>query len=414
MQPCPRCGQELPVDERLSTWCDACGWNLAPPDDTIRSGRLERAYRAAGNRLGRALVRELRETEALEPRTTPSLLAAYAIAVAIHLLVLSMAVGAVVLLVVGLPNPFAALGALLFGGLAFLMRPRFGEMPEGIVVTERDAPRLTALVREVADALGMPPPARVVIDHEFNGGWALVGLRREPVMLLGLPLLTALEPQERVALIGHEIGHGRNGDARRGLVIGTAVDALLTLRWMLEPDRGESGYGAAGSLADAAMWVLSRPVVGLLYLEYHLLMRESQRAEFLADDLGARVAGTPAALSIEEKLLLTPLWSAVVRGATVRREDVDLFARLREAFENVPERERERRRRVARLEDTRLDLTHPPSGARIELLEARPPRPEVITLSAYDSAAIDEELRPLRPALAATALDESAGLLYTG
>ena len=35
-------------------------------------------------------------------------------------------------------------------------------------------------------------------------------------MRLGLPLVSVLEPQERVALIAHEIAHDVNGDPARG------------------------------------------------------------------------------------------------------------------------------------------------------------------------------------------------------
>ena len=51
----------------------------------------------------------------------------------------------------------------------------------------------------------------------------------------------------------------------------------------------------------------------------------------------------------------------------------DLFDSLAQAVRAVPAREIERRRRVARLADSRLDATHPPTGSRIELLEATTP-----------------------------------------
>ena len=413
-QPCPECGHELPVHERLSTWCDRCSWNLRPVDPEPPKGRLARAYAAAGVRLGARLVRELRDAESLKPRLTANLLAAYAIAVLVLAFWLALVIGGVALALSG--NPVAIAAAVVMGGLAVLMRPRPVELPEEAEDVEPDrAPRLHALVSEVAGAIGAPAPRRLRVDHDYNAYWTLAGWRRERVLTLGLPLLTALDPAERVALVAHELGHGRNGDARRGLVVGTALHSLVGLLEALVPDHGESGWGPIGALVDGVLWLLTRPVVALLYLEYTLLMRDSQRAESLADELAARAAGTGAAAGLLEKLLLEPVWYGLVRTAAVRREsDGDLFEALREAVAGVPERERERRRRVARLEDMRLDISHPPTYARLDLLHARPPRSPSVALSAFESDRIDDELRELRPRLTATALDESAGALYSG
>jgi hypothetical protein len=53
---CPTCGATVPVLEGYVTWCHECGWNVtAPPRPDLRAGRLE-------------------------PRLTPSKLAAYALA----------------------------------------------------------------------------------------------------------------------------------------------------------------------------------------------------------------------------------------------------------------------------------------------------------------------------------------------
>lgn len=101
----------------------------------------------------------------------------------------------------------------------------------------------------------------------------------------------------------------------------------------------------------------------------------------------------------------------MARGAAVRREAGNVFKRLRTALEDVPERERERRRRVARLDDMRLDITHPPTAARIDLLLARPPRQPTVALDEPRSDRIDDELRPQ---IAAAAVEASEGELYTG
>ncbi len=51
---------------------------------------------------------------------------------------------------------------------------------------------------------------------------------------------------------------------------------------------------------------------------------------------------------------------------------------------------------MAHLEDSRLDDSHPTTGLRIELLEARPVEPGLVAMTESESARIDAELSPIR------------------
>ena len=106
-----------------------------------------------------------------------------------------------------------------------------------------------------------------------------------------------------------------------------------------------------------------------------------QRAEYLADAAAARVAGTAAAIALHERLLLYRTFQDAIQQAALADDARGALDRVRAALRSVPERERERRRRVARLEQTRLEDTHPPTGMRIALLEDRAPLPPAVTLS---------------------------------
>lgn len=237
------------------------------------------------------------------------------------------------------------------------------------------------------------------------------------MLTLGLPLLTALEPQERVVLIAHELGHARNGDSRRGLLVGSAVRGLAELYGLLAPERmSELDDNTYELIPYAFFWVISRPVYWALLVEYHLLLRDSQRAEYLADSFAAKVAGTNATIGLHEKALLGSAVSGLVKfGADpASKPSTDLFEQIRAHMALVPDRERERRRRVARLEDARLDVTHPPTGLRIRLLEERPVDEPAVSLSQAGSDSIDFELAPLRPALQERLLDEYRDSLYYG
>lgn len=350
-----------------------CGWNLkAPPRTEAGRGRLERLYSGIGRRLAGRLSDELLRADNLEPRLTPSRLMAYLIAAGVYAWALLLFAIAVLLAVIDFPNPFGFLLAFVPFSLAFFMRPRLGKPPTDDVLDRQAAPTLYALADEVADALQTPPAHVIVVNEEFNASWSILGLRRRRVLTLGLPLLSMLAPQERVAVIAHEFAHGRNGDSSRGLFIGSAVRALEELYAVFAPDPSisDGGYGTEYELGlfdritNVFMWIVSRPILGLLYLELYLLLQDSQRAEYLADALGAQVAGTAGAVGVHEKLFLETTFQAAVQRAS-RAPDgdsADVFEEAAAMTANVPERERQRRRRVARLEEARLDDTHPPSA----------------------------------------------------
>ena len=384
------------------------------------SGRLGRLYASIGRRLGDRLVAELRTAERLEPRLTASRVAAYGIAALVYLGVLLLVATAVGSLVIGFPNPFAiGIAAFLFA-LAWLLRPRFGKPPEEGVLERSEAPILYGVVDEVASALDTKPVDLIAVDHEFNASWQIVGLRRRRVLQLGLPLLAMLEPQERIALIAHELAHGRNGDSGRGLFVGSAVRALEEVYALLAPESDTDSYWELAifeKLANMGMWVISRPSLGLLYLQLFLLMRDSQRAEYLADALAAEVAGSRGSIGLSEKMFLEPTFRAVVQhAARERNEDAacDIFGELAAKVAGVPERERDRRRRVARLEEARLHDTHPPTALRIELVEARAVRDPIVSLDPAKSAAVDAELMGKRKEFQQLLVEEYRDSLYYG
>src|SRR5262249_61111144 len=106
------------------------------------------------------------------------------------------------------------------------MRPKPGRVPSEDVTSQKDFPTLHAFVNEVAQKLGGQPIRNIVVNESFNAAYGVIGWRRVPVLWIGLPLWMALRPQERLALIGHEIAHGVNGDGTRGFIVGSALSGL--------------------------------------------------------------------------------------------------------------------------------------------------------------------------------------------
>jgi Zn-dependent protease with chaperone function len=409
---CPECGASVPVVDGYPAWCE-CGWNLErPPVPWRADGPFARVAARLGRSSGERLAASLRGAE--EPRGgwTPAKVLAYVVAAGVHGLTLALLVGGIAAIVAEFPEPFSILTGLAMVCLAGFMRPRVPPMPEGDVLAPAAAPALHALARAVTAALDRPAPTAIVADTRWNASWTVVGWRRRRVLVVGLPLLAALGPQERVAVLAHEVGHDRNGDATRGLFVGSAVVGLDALSDLLRPPSRPMDFGALESLTSALTWLLTRPVDAILWLEARLLLRDMQRAEYLADAAAAKVAGSAATIALHERLLLRPTFQHAIQRAALENDARGALDRVRAALDAVPPRERERRRRVARLEHARLEDTHPPTGMRIALLEERSPLPPAVVLSRFDSERIDAEVAPLEAAAGRALVDRYRAALH--
>src|SRR5207247_5205658 len=123
-----------------------------------------------------------------------------------------------------------------------------------------------------------------------------------------------------------------NGDPRRSVFVGTAFDTLVSWYQLLRPGLRRPVPRHARSAAESMTRLaelLLRPFLALLALFVkwiaigllHLIWRAGQRAEYLADDLSARVAGAPAAISWLERSTLQDVFLQVVHGTTRTRQN---------------------------------------------------------------------------------------------
>jgi Zn-dependent protease with chaperone function len=410
LETCPDCGSAVDVHPGFTPWCE-CGWNLDLPQGRA-PGSFDRLLSKAAHRLDRRLGEAVRRSD-LQPRLTVAKGTAYAISAGVYLVALGLIAAGVflALAVRGLLGIFCGVALVLIG---VLMRPRFGKAPTDGVVSRGEAPTLYELTDEIAQGLGTPRIDILVVDGDYNASWSIEGLRRKRVLTLGLPLLTALDPQERVALIAHELAHARNGDSTRGLLVGGALNAIAEVYAALvrgADSLSHSDWAILEWVSRSLLWLLSRPVLALYYVLWILLLRDSQRAEYLADALAAQVAGTQAQISSQEKLLLESVFETTALRVA-RSQEGDLFAEFRAAIDGVPPRERERRRRLSRLEGVHLSATHPPTARRLELIESRPNESGKVHLTSERSTSIDDALEPLREHIAADIADDYRATLY--
>ncbi len=411
---CPQCGASCPDQPGFVTWCDVCNWNVTPTAPP-RSGGARR-------RLGRWMGASLLATGGRSTTDRLFRAAAFGYATLVYAVLLGLLFGGIALGVLGFPNPFAILGAVIMVGSAYVARPRATPVPSGIADREQFA-AVYALAEQIAGELGAHHVDAIVITDEFNAHFGRFGVRGRRVMGLGLPLVTVLTAQQRVALIAHEIAHDVNGDPARGRYVGNAYRALLELHGLLRPVNRQAsdawgtvrtaevqmGAGITNSLMRFVS-LITRPLVIAMEV---LMRRDSQRAEYLADALAADVAGADAALGLLRVTHLAPLLGATANAmVTAPGEQDDLFGRLRRRVADTPAREWERIDRVMALEETQLDSSHPPTAQRIRVIEGRPHAEPRVVLDQEGTDAIDLELLPLERPYARELVERAHDRLY--
>jgi Zn-dependent protease with chaperone function len=233
-----------------------------------------------------------------------------------------------------------------------------------------------------------------------------------------------LTPQERVAMLGHEFGHAVNGDARRGLWLHSAAQALANWYAVTRPNRtsGEPDlFTTIGNATATLLLIIPHRLSGLiLRLLERYTLRAGQRAEYLADDLAARIASPAATRSMLEALVLDESVEHLLRRQTIiqrqtrstrinpgRSDDFDLWHELRDYISSIPETERLRRLRVSALEMTSVDTTHPPTHLRAQLVATRQHQEPAIRLQESEVHAIETELTAVRARAARAILNSN-------
>lgn len=408
VRPCPECGAEIRTDQRFVPWCAACDWNVDPGEAEEPPGRLEKLRREPARRYGEKLLAEVTTGEALRPRRDLPGVLAFVIALAVHGVTVALAVAGLLLVLLGWGSALPALGAL-FLVLAGVLRPRFGRLPDEPVLHRADAPELFALIDEVAEVAGTTGVHAVVVTDDVNAAVTTYGVRQRRLLVLGLGLWEITTPQQRIALLGHELGHYANGDMRHGLITGNALRSLTTWWYLLD----RIPHPTLGEAALNALYLLPRwAVQGVLMLLDHLTLRDTQRGEYLADSFAARAGSTEAAVALMDRLLVGgSARSALLREANSTqvgrpgdpaRKDAwrGLWERLAAHMDSIPESEYERQRRFSAQRGHSVDSTHPPTHLRRARLLTAAPEAAAVVADAGRQAGLDAELAGARERLA--------------
>ncbi|WP_437108200.1 M48 family metallopeptidase [Streptomyces sp. enrichment culture] len=343
-----------------------------------------------------------------------------AVSALVHLVTGGLAVGGALLAVLGWETIVQPVLGLLLVSLAAQLRPRLGKVDEEHFLRRADAPRVFALLDDIAEAVGTRGFDAVRLTPGFAISAVPYGLRGRRLDV-GLALWKTLTPQQRVACLARALGHFATGDVRHRLTVRTALslldgpaapsgdpDALREQALAVSPvsRRADDMAQAAGRFrVDSALsrWgvrLTAWPLKQAARLAQRLAAPVAEEAEHRSDALAARVASTEAAVRARERLALAGAVEAELRRMAV---EARTFGR-RNAAQGL----------WRQLAAYAADL---PGGAvlretervRITLLDEADRCPPLVTLDPTAAEAVDRELEPAERAVAERFVHDGAG-----
>lgn len=163
--------------------------------------------------------------------------------------------------------------------------------------TEREAPELYSLVRNLAQRAQLPMPKVYLIPGDQPNAFATGRNPEHAAVAATEGIMRMLSREELSGVMGHELAHIKNHDILTGTIAATIAGAISMLAHMAQ---WAMIFGGGRSRDDDNG---GSPIVGLLMIILAPLaamviqMAISRSREYVADADGARIAGNPRYLS---------------------------------------------------------------------------------------------------------------------
>ena len=368
--------------------------------------RWAQIQRDLGHRLSKRLFEELStDPHSIHERRSNgfprfSLSIAYVMAVLVYGLSLMFGLLGLALIMPPWNTIFDPMLAAVFMLLCWAARPRI-VAPPYYMLSRTEFPTLYALSDRIANFLRTRPVRGIAYSADFGANYREAGFANRPYIELGAPLLAILENDQRLAVLAHELSHGANGDPLRSGFLSGAVNTLAAWGTSFRPEAiGSIGkdlpYGGIVSLLgipfDVFMLALSELTLLAAKAFLLLVLRQSQRAEYLADRLAASVAGSKEMQEALEKTYFDKIVDHALRVHALTAPYEPIGSKILQAANAVMSIEVEALRSESLSLQWQVDSTHPPTALRVGLLELNPALPLPGLLSKTESDALTHEV----------------------
>jgi len=162
------------------------------------------------------------------------------------------------------------------------------------LVSPETAPELHALTAHLAERAGLPMPRLAVVDDPAPNAFATGRNPGHAVVAVTTGLLNILNREELAGVLGHELTHVKNRDILVGSLAAVLAGAIMLLANLSRFGFMSRGYGRGrgGNPLAGLLLALLAPMAAMV-----IQAAISRSREYLADDGGADIAGTPDGLA---------------------------------------------------------------------------------------------------------------------
>lgn len=266
-----------------------------------------------------------------------------------------------------------AAGALLWSSARALWCKL--DPPEGVRLKPADAPALFEALERIRKKVQGPPLHEVLLDGDFNASimqrprWGLFGGARNH-LVIGLPLLLALDRQRVLAVLAHEYGHLRGGHGRFAAWVYRTRASWSRLHESMRGDESLAAMLTEGFLK----WYFPRFVARTFAL--------ARQDEYEADRISGRLLGKDVAgaalteIAVKAHWMDEEFWRDHWALAADRPLPVGPYGHMRKALVLPPPDAFARaslRGALRRISD--VDDTHPVLRDRLDALGVQPSLP---------------------------------------
>ena len=164
-------------------------------------------------------------------------------------------------------------------------------------VTEAEQPELFAIVHRLTAAANLPMPKVYIIPDDAANAFATGRNPEHAAVAVTQGILRLLGREELEGVLAHELAHVKNRDILIGTVAAVLAGVITYIAHMAQwaamfggfsRDNDDEGGGLLGTILLAIL----APIAALI-----IQMAISRSREYLADETGARFAGTPSGLA---------------------------------------------------------------------------------------------------------------------
>ena len=159
-------------------------------------------------------------------------------------------------------------------------------------VTPDQAPKLYAIVEQLAHGAGLPMPRVYIVPSPTPNAFATGRNPKKAVVAVTQGILNVLDERELTGVLAHEMSHIKDRDILISTIAATLAGAVMMLASWLRWTAIFGGFGGdddeGGGLIALLLMAILAPIAALL-----IQMAVSRSREFLADEEGAKLAGDP-------------------------------------------------------------------------------------------------------------------------